>query len=62
MGSMKGGVGCLQVVAVGSCNHKEVCARCALRMRLNYEDIACPLCKAELPEVLLHVHTALQLV
>lgn len=39
-------------MAVGCCNHKEVCARCALRMRLNYQDTACPLCKAELEEVL----------
>ena len=40
----------LQVVAVGPCNHKEVCARCCLRMRVNYADRTCPLCKADHPE------------
>ena len=38
-------------VAVGKCNHKQVCARCCLRMRLCYKDTTCPLCKAEQTEV-----------
>jgi hypothetical protein len=41
----------VQVVAVGRCNHKEVCASCSLRMRLLYEDKTCPLCKLELQQV-----------
>ncbi len=41
----------MQIVAVGQCNHKEICARCSLLMRLNYSDTACPFCKTELPQV-----------
>ncbi|BDA43092.1 probable E3 ubiquitin-protein ligase ZNF598 at N-terminal half [Coccomyxa sp. Obi] len=41
------------IVAVGTCNHKEMCARCSLLMRLNYDDTACPFCKTELPQVIL---------
>lgn len=40
-----------QIVAVGSCNHKDICARCSLLMRLNYDDTACPFCKTELSQV-----------
>ncbi|EIE26925.1 hypothetical protein COCSUDRAFT_46285 [Coccomyxa subellipsoidea C-169] len=45
--------GPLSIVAVGSCNHKDICARCSLLMRLNYDDIACPFCKTELSQVIL---------
>ena len=38
-------------VAVGKCNHRQVCARCCLRMRLCYKDTHCPLCKLEQTEV-----------
>ncbi|CAL8468912.1 g8453 [Coccomyxa elongata] len=41
------------IVAVGICNHREICARCSLLMRLNYDDVACPFCKTELPQVIL---------
>ncbi|KAK9815654.1 hypothetical protein WJX72_007454 [[Myrmecia] bisecta] len=43
----------LKVAAVGVCNHKEVCARCSLRMRLCYGDMKCSLCKTDLPEVVM---------
>ncbi|GAX86308.1 hypothetical protein CEUSTIGMA_g13720.t1 [Chlamydomonas eustigma] len=32
-------------VAVGACEHSEVCARCCMRMRMCYQDKRCPLCK-----------------
>ena len=38
---------CVQAVAIGLCNHKAVCARCCLRMRLKYKDTHCPLCKQD---------------
>ena len=41
----------LQIVAVGLCNHKAVCARCCLRMRLKYKDMNCPLCKQDQVQV-----------
>lgn len=48
---MQGAVLCTQIVAVGSCNHKEICARCSLLMRLYYDDTTCPFCKTELSQV-----------
>ena len=42
---------CMQIVAVGCCNHKAVCAWCCLRMRLKYNDSSCPLCKQNQPQV-----------
>lgn len=39
-------------VAVGPCNHQQVCARCCLRLRLCYDDQKCPLCKTVLSEVI----------
>lgn len=39
-----------QIVAIGCCNHKAVCARCCLRMRLKYSDTNCPLCKQTQPQ------------
>ena len=44
-------VRCMQIVAVGCCNHKAVCAWCCLRMRLKYNDNSCPLCKQNQPQV-----------
>ena len=43
----------MAVVSVGPCGHAQVCARCCLRLRLNYKDMRCPLCKAEQPEVVI---------
>ncbi|PRW45017.1 Glucose-induced degradation 4 [Chlorella sorokiniana] len=40
-------------VAIGACNHKEVCGQCTLRMRLCYGRHDCPLCKTELKEVII---------
>ena len=41
----------LQDVAIGSCNHKAVCAECCLKQRECYSDKKCPLCKAEQHQV-----------
>ena len=32
-------------VAIGPCEHDQVCARCCLRLRMCYGDNRCPLCK-----------------
>lgn len=42
---------CLQVVAIGKCNHKSVCGRCSLRLIMLYQDTKCPLCKTDLEQV-----------
>ncbi len=42
----------IQVVAVGKCNHKEICAECILQMVMLYQNSQCPLCKGELDQVL----------
>ena len=42
----------IQVVAVGKCNHKEICAECILQMVMLYKNSQCPLCKGELDQVL----------
>jgi len=41
----------MEAVAIGPCNHKAVCAICALRSRLCYGVTTCPLCKAGWEEV-----------
>ena len=38
-------------MAVGACEHNQVCARCCLRLRICYLDNRCPLCKAPNAEV-----------
>ena len=43
----------LKFVALGKCGHKNVCLICALRLRFILKDIRCPICKAELKEILL---------
>ena len=43
----------LTSAALGACGHLEVCALCSLRSRVLYDDCQCPLCKAELPQVVL---------
>lgn len=42
----------VQVVAVGKCNHKDICAECILQMVMLYKNSQCPLCKGELDQVL----------
>eukprot|EP00884_Botryococcus_braunii_P016936 jgi/Botrbrau1/3926/Bobra.0365s0002.1 len=41
------------VVMSGKCNHAEVCAMCAVRLRHLYGDLNCPLCKQNLDQVIL---------
>lgn len=41
----------LQVIAVGSCNHQSICAKCTIRLRLCYNKRACPLCKTNNAQV-----------
>jgi hypothetical protein len=43
----------LRVVAVGSCNHRSVCALCSVRMRQLIGDSACILCKRTLEHVVM---------
>ena len=43
----------LRFFALGACDHKNVCHTCALRMRLILEDENCPICKAELDEIVI---------
>ena len=39
-------------MAVGACEHNQVCARCCLRLRICYDDNRCPLCKAPNSEII----------
>jgi len=39
------------VFSVGACNHRDVCAGCSVRLRMLYKDSTCPLCKADVPDV-----------
>lgn len=41
-------------IAVGCCDHPQVCARCSLRLRICYKDQRCPLCKTK-NEVVLYM-------
>jgi hypothetical protein len=36
-----------EAVAVGPCDHSEICHHCCLRLRILYRDARCPLCKAD---------------
>lgn len=40
-------------IAWGGCGHRLVCATCALRMRLCFNDHKCPQCRAEQPAIVL---------
>ena len=40
-----------QVVAVGTCDHRNICAKCTIRLRLCYNKRTCPLCKAHNSQV-----------
>eukprot|EP01025_Chloroclados_australasicus_P042255 TRINITY_DN44972_c0_g1_i1.p1 TRINITY_DN44972_c0_g1~~TRINITY_DN44972_c0_g1_i1.p1 ORF type:complete len:671 (-),score=46.10 TRINITY_DN44972_c0_g1_i1:840-2852(-) len=42
----------LYEIAVGQCNHTLLCAMCAVRMRIFYRYIQCPLCKADNPDLI----------
>eukprot|EP00742_Colponemidia_sp_Colp-10_P006131 GILJ01006562.1.p1 GENE.GILJ01006562.1~~GILJ01006562.1.p1 ORF type:complete len:825 (+),score=152.05 GILJ01006562.1:38-2512(+) len=39
--------------SIGECNHSEVCWLCCLRIRYLMNDTRCPVCKADLPKVIL---------
>eukprot|EP00743_Colponemidia_sp_Colp-15_P007002 GILK01007557.1.p1 GENE.GILK01007557.1~~GILK01007557.1.p1 ORF type:complete len:831 (+),score=152.24 GILK01007557.1:47-2539(+) len=39
--------------SIGECNHSEVCWLCCLRIRYLMNDTRCPVCKADLPKVVL---------
>lgn len=43
----------LQYFALGKCNHKNVCHTCILRLRIIMKDNQCPICKADLAEILI---------
>ena len=40
-------------MALGPCNHKNVCHTCSLRLRLILEDEECPVCRADLDEIVI---------
>ena len=42
----------LNLYMIGNCNHRQVCAICATRMRVLYKDKSCLVCKAELKKVI----------
>lgn len=39
--------------AVGICGHNDMCLYCACRLRILLKDIKCPICKTELPKILI---------
>lgn len=43
----------LKFFALGVCDHKNVCHTCALRLRFVLEDEQCPICKADLDEIVI---------
>ena len=43
----------IKFFALGECDHKNVCNTCSLRMRLILEDEQCPICKADLDEIVI---------
>ena len=43
----------LKFFALGQCDHKNVCNTCSLRLRLILEDEQCPICKADLDEIVI---------
>jgi hypothetical protein len=38
---------------MGSCDHKNVCNTCSLRLRFILEDEQCPICKTDLDEIVI---------
>eukprot|EP00741_Cyanophora_paradoxa_P014990 tig00020830_g14463.t1 len=43
----------IEVFSFGPCQHIDVCAVCSLRLRALYKDTRCPLCKVDLPAVVI---------
>ena len=43
----------LKFFALGPCDHRNVCHTCALRLRFVLEDEQCPICKADLDEIVI---------
>ena len=43
----------MKEVAIGPCNHREICATCCLRLRLCYDSTECSLCKSKQPSVVI---------
>lgn len=43
----------LTVFAMGPCGHKNVCVTCMLRLRYILEDEECPVCRADLDEIVI---------
>lgn len=43
----------MSLVSFGACGHKAACGPCCLRMRMCYGRTDCPLCKTDLPEVII---------
>ena len=43
----------LKFFAMGPCGHKNVCVTCSLRLRLILEDEECPVCRADLDEIVI---------
>lgn len=39
--------------ALGKCNHKNVCHKCVLRVRLLMDDKSCSICKTECEEIVI---------
>lgn len=39
--------------AMGACNHKSVCHKCVLRIRLLLDERKCSICKQELEEIII---------
>lgn len=39
--------------AIGSCDHKNICVYCALKSRLLYKDLKCPICTAKLEDLVI---------
>ena len=49
----------IRFFAMGSCDHKNVCHKCVLRIRLCLEDIKCSICKTELEEIVISQNKSL---
>ena len=43
----------IRYYAMGKCNHKNVCHKCCLRIRLLLKDNKCSICKTELDEIVI---------
>ena len=43
----------MRVVAYGACNHKAACEKCLLRLRICYNNYACPMCKQPKDEIVI---------